>query len=468
MGTDGLDMLEKHIIGEVWTSPEIYANVERLCDLGSRFSGTESERQARDLIRDTFEAYGLQNVRLPTFDYLAWRRGEARVDIVHPTRAALPSALSLVYSPSTPSGGLRAEVVDVGKGTKADFAARGDEIRDRIVMASSDSPRGQRRVHRREKYGRAVAGGAVAFLFVNHLPGMLAPTGSLRAGELAEIPAVGLSHEDGFVIRRALRDGDAVEIEMCLTNRTDPAAFSHVIGEVPGGRDDGYGGSHVVVVGAHYDGHDISQGAVDDASGTALVMELARVFAPLGGQLRSAGSRTLRFEAYAAEELGVLGSTRYVSGMSDADVEAVDFMLNLDGAALGSGRGLSLQGLEELSPLFASFAREMGYPLRLSSGVNTASDHFPYLMRGVPAAFMGARRPPGLGRGFGHTKADTMDKVDEVELRESAMVAARLLLHLATVEGPIGRRRTPEELKQLLLDHNLEEPLRAQGKWPFD
>ena len=42
--------LEKQIIGEIWTLPEVYANVERLCDFGSRFSWTESERQARDYI----------------------------------------------------------------------------------------------------------------------------------------------------------------------------------------------------------------------------------------------------------------------------------------------------------------------------------------------------------------------------------------------------------------------------------
>ncbi|OQY21272.1 MAG: hypothetical protein B6I34_07555, partial [Anaerolineaceae bacterium 4572_32.1] len=218
------------------------------------------------------------------------------------------------------------------------------------------------------------------------------------------------------------------------------------------------------VVGAHYDAHDISQGAVDDASGTALVMELARVFAPLAGKLR----RTLRFETYAAEELGVFGSTTYVNSMSDDDLASVDFMLNLDGGALNSGRGLALQGLDELRPLFAGFVQEMKYPLELSNRVGTASDHFPYLLRGVPAASMFARRPPGLGRGFGHTAADTLDKVSEVELRESAMVAARLLLRLASHNGSVGRKRSPDEIRQILFDHDLEEPLKAQGKWPFD
>ena len=447
---------EQQIIGEAWTS-EIYANVETLCDFGSRFAGSESEGQARAFIRKKFADYGLANVRLPTFDYLAWARGEATLLIAESGRE-LASAQSLVYSPSTPPAGLRAEVVWLGLGAKAEFAAQASEIPGRLVMVSTGSPAGGRWIHRREKYGRAVAAGASGFLFVNHLPGLLAPTGSLRPGRLADIPAVGLSHEDGFAIRRALRDNGAVELEMRLANETRPAQFSHVVGEAPGRRSD-----EVVVVGAHYDGHDISQGAVDDASGTALVMELGRLFAPLAGRLR----RTLRFETYAAEELGVLGSTLYVNAMSAADLGAVDFMLNLDSGALHSGRGLALQGLDELRPLFGQFAREMGYPLELNDQIGTASDHFPYWMRGAPVASMFASRPPGQGRGFGHTSADTLDKVSEVELRESAMVAARLLLRLADHPGEIGRRRSRDELEQLLLDHDLEEPLRAQDKWPF-
>jgi Zn-dependent M28 family amino/carboxypeptidase len=449
---------EKEIIGEAWTSG-VYATVEKLCDLGSRFAGSESERVARSFVRDAFTGYGLADVRLATFDYLAWSREEAALAVVGKRHQLLPSAQALVYSPRTPSGGLRAPVVWLGTGTKAEFVAKGDEVRGKFVAVSTDSPSGGRWIHRREKYGRAVAAGAVGFIFVNHLPGMLAPTGSLRAGRVADIPAVGLSHEDGFVIRRLLRAGEPVELKMHLVNHTRPAHFGHIIGEVPGKARD-----PVVVVGAHYDGHDISQGAVDDASGTAIVMELARIFVPLSGRLR----RTLRFEAYAAEELGVLGSTRYVEAMSAAEVGGVDFMLNLDGGALHGNRGLALQGLAELTALFAGFAREMGYPLELDNQIGTASDHFPYWLRGVPAASMFARRPAGQGRGFGHTMADTLDKVSEVELRESLMVAARLALRLADHPEAIGRKRTPEELKGLLLDQDLEEPLRAQDKWPFD
>ena len=39
---------------------------------------------------------------------------------------------------------------------------------------------------------------------------------------------------------------------------------------------------------------------------------------------------------------------------------------------------------------------------------------------------------------------------------------------LADHPQSIGRKRTRAEIRQILLDHNLEEPLKAQGEWPFD
>ena len=102
-----IQTLEKQIIGKVWTSPEIYANVEQLCDFGSRFVGTESERQARDFIQAKLKEYGLERVRLAAFDYRGWARGEAGLRVVEPRRKELPSAISLVYSPNTPAGRVR-------------------------------------------------------------------------------------------------------------------------------------------------------------------------------------------------------------------------------------------------------------------------------------------------------------------------------------------------------------------------
>ena len=116
-----INSLDKTLIGEVWTSPDLQANLETLCDFGSRFAGTPSERQARDFLLDRFAAYGLQNAHLDPFTYMGWRRGTCQAQLVSPRKLPLPSAQSLVYSPSTSEGGLRGEVVDVGAGSKDEF-----------------------------------------------------------------------------------------------------------------------------------------------------------------------------------------------------------------------------------------------------------------------------------------------------------------------------------------------------------
>jgi Zn-dependent M28 family amino/carboxypeptidase len=202
---------------------------------------------------------------------------------------------------------------------------------------------------------------------------------------------------------------------------------------------------------------------MDNASGVAVLLELARTFGPLRGQL----PRTLRFIAFAVEELGVLGSTEYVKKHLE-DLGPVSFMLNLDACVGPDPAELTLNGFEDLRPLLQGFAADMRYPLSLNNQVVTASDNFPFVMQGIPATNLVRRGlDPRLGRGYGHTAADTFDKVSEVDLRESAMVAARLLLRVATHEGPLAQRRSQDEVRNMLISQGLEEPLKAQGKWPF-
>jgi hypothetical protein len=89
-------------------------------------------------------------------------------------------------------------------------------------------------------------------------------------------------------------------------------------------------------------------------------------------------------------------------------------------------------------------------------------------MQGIPALMMLARTEnPALGRGFGHTAADTLDKVAEVDLKASTMTVARMLARLADHNGSLGARKSRDEIRQILVDQDLERPLRAQDKWPF-
>jgi hypothetical protein len=450
-----LTTTDKTLIAEAWTSRDLYTNLEALCDFGSRFAGTPSEIQARDFIAEKFRAYGLTDVRLDPFEYLGWWRGKCALQVVAPTPRAY-DAISLVYSPSTPAGGLRAPIVDVGIGTEKEYARKKDSLKGKIVLCSSANPEDGRAPHRREKYGWAVDAGAIGFIYTRHLPGGLPETGSLRAGRLGEIPAVAVSYEVGAALKRSAEKGETIVV-LDAHNESHPTTAWHVVGEVPGQT------SELIVVGAHYDGHDISQGAGDDATGTCLVLELARLFAPLRGQLR----RTIRLMAFACEELGVLGSTEHVK-KHRGEMKNIALMVNLDGAVGNGAKGFWYSGLEDIAALLKRIAKETGYALKLGEKVVTASDNFPFFMEGVPAIAMRAKdNDRARGRGFGHTPMDTLDKVNERDMKECAMVAARALLRLAASPDSIGRHRKPEEIKEILIGQELEEALRAQGKWPF-
>ena len=122
---------DKTLIAESWTSRDLYANLETLCDFGSRFAGTPSEIQARDFIAEKFRAYGLTDVRLDPFEYLGWWRGKCALQVIVPAPRAF-DAISLVYSPSTPVGGLRASIVDVGMGTEKEYARKKDSLKGKI------------------------------------------------------------------------------------------------------------------------------------------------------------------------------------------------------------------------------------------------------------------------------------------------------------------------------------------------
>jgi Zn-dependent M28 family amino/carboxypeptidase len=167
------------------------------------------------------------------------------------------------------------------------------------------------------------------------------------------------------------------------------------------------------------------------------------------------------------EELGVLGSTEYVKLNAD-EAQTWALMLNLDGGVGPGPHGFSVSGFTEVKSMLDTLSKQMGHPLTLNDRIGTATDAFPFFMAGVPALnFIAKQRDMALGRGYGHTAADTLDKVQEVDLKAAAAVAGRVLLHLANQPEPLAQHRSRDELKQILRDHKLEKSLRAQDKWPF-
>lgn len=452
--SSSLRALDCLLVGDIYTSREVMDNLTVLCDdFGARFAGTPEERKAAEFIHDTFARYGL-DVHFEEYAYAGWSRGAATLEIVEPMQRAL-KCISLPYCPAAE---VSAELVNVGCGSPDEYEAASDALRGCIVMADSSSPRALSRwVHRKEKFERAVIGGASAFLFVSESPGVGPETGSLQNDRAAPIPGISVCYEDGLFLRRLLERHGTVKLRLKTTDVNEPCTSWNVVADLapssPLSASERGSGGEVVVLGCHYDGHDISQGAVDPASGMVVVMEAARV---LAAHARDSLKRPIRFIGWGTEEIGLIGARRYVAA-HEPELDLVRFYFNLDSSGSASRKGVCLHSWPTLEPFFVDAMKDMACEHPVGQKMSAYSDHFPFVLQGVPTAGMGDCDSAPKGRGYGHTAYDTLDKVELVNLREAASVAARLALRIANAdEFPAERRTTSEVEKLLATDPELE------------
>jgi Zn-dependent M28 family amino/carboxypeptidase len=455
---------ERQLLGDIWTSDEAYLNLLHLCDdIGSRWAGSPSEHAAGEFIQSKLIAYGLENVHLEPVTFGAWERGEAVLRMTAPVERTF----SCVALPYCPAGEVEGELIDVGDGEEDDFARLGDEVRGKIaICAAETNPVGRpagKLSHRGDKLARAVAAGASAFIFVNQNPGLLHITGGIGApgGKPAAIIGIGVSWETGSaILRLAKRGDDSARLAIRTGGRFFDNTSYNVVGDIPGSRWP----DELVLAGAHYDGHDISQGALDDGAGTVVGMEAVRVLAALP---REAIGRTIRLVLFCGEEVGLFGSWAYTADHAD-EAAQTRFMLNLDTAGRGRGgsESLVLTGAPDLLPYFKSHAIAAKYAYPVVHRFQSNSDHFPYVLRGIPSATLSSPDDKStlVGRGWGHTEADTVDKADPRGLQMAAALTARILLHVAGDADFPGRRRSREEVLTQVREAGLEPRLSKAGR----
>ena len=434
--------LDRQIMGDVYTTTEVMDNLAILCDdFGSRFGGTPGEKLAADFMKAKLEEYGLSNVHLEPIEYTGWRRGDVKLEILEPIQIEIPC----ITLPHSPPCKLEGYVVDLRDGAPEDFDKRADEIKGNIVLTTSEAnPKGSSRwVHRMEKNGRAIIAGATGFIFVNHYPGYGPATGGVGHADGASlIPGISLAMEDGAFVQRLLKRHRRVKIRLTSTDKIEPMTSWNVVAELPGSKHP----EQLVLLGCHYDGHDISQGAADPASGTVALLEAARVLAQYAADIPV----TIRFLLWGVEEIGLIGSTQYVEKHAD-DLDNVRFYLNMDMAGAMANPGIVLNKWPDLESLLLIWSDEMALPFGVEQSINAHSDHYPFLMAGVPTGGIGnVGSKNRSGRGYGHTRYDTLDKVDLRNLREASVLAARLAYRMAVAEEWLATRRSQETVAELL------------------
>ncbi|WP_380674640.1 M28 family peptidase [Salinigranum sp. GCM10025319] len=427
-------------IGDAFTSDVGWSHLERLVDIGDRMAGSPGEREALEATRDALENVGVRDAHIDPFPIQGWIRGDSAV-------YAGDRALDSIALPRSPAGSAEGRLVDLGDGLPADFDR---DLSGAVVLVSSTVPdHVDRFIHRREKYYRAVESGAAGFVFRNHVPGQLPPTGSVGTDEspIGEIPAVGVSKEVGArLARRFAGEEVAVRVD-CETPDADSGTVHADIGPAT---------DEAVYLTSHVDAHDVAEGAVDNGAGTAMVVELARVLTERADELET----RVHLACFGSEEVGLVGSG-HAADRAD-DVRAV---CNLDGVCGGRTLKTHVGGFDGLAAAFETVAERYDHPVTVVPEHLPHSDHWPFVARGLPGCMVSAETGD-RGRGWGHTEADTLDKLDPRTFREQTILLADVVVELARDDAdlaPVSR----EAIAAALDAQGEAEGMKLTGDWPF-
>ena len=443
--------VDKKIVSEVYTSSEPMDNLKILCDVhGSRFPGTPGDLGSVKYMVEKLKGYGIEDAHYESYKIPGWKRGPAKLTMTSPVE----KEIDCISLPHSLAGEMEAKLVWLGDGAVDVYEKRKAEIDGNIVMVSSANPLGMNRsLHRSEKFMRSVLAGAKGWIFMNQYPAYGPQTGGISP----VVPSISVSYEDGmFLVRTLEREGD-VKFRIKTSDKNIDVTTYNVIADIPGtSRSKEY-----VVVGSHYDGHDISQGAVDPASGAVTVMEIARNLQMAKDKLK----RRVRCICFGAEEIGLYGSYNYVAMHRD-EMDKIRFMLNLDSGGSQGKKGIILHDSPELEPFLERWAAEMKAELPFFQRVGPYSDHWPFFLKGVPCGSGGDPESirTNTGRGYGHSKYDTVDKVDLEYLRLAAANYTRFLFRVANAEDWKPRRKTQQEIQEFIKKQGYDQTVQLADK----
>ncbi len=234
-----------------------------------------------------------------------------------------------------------------------------------------------------------------------------------------------------FAFPDTLRPSLHIDIE------TTRATVNNVLAWLPGQTDE------YVIIGAHYDhlgrGNfdslapsqigQIHPGADDNASGTAGVLELARLLALQRGQLK----RSILFMDFAGEELGLLGSAAWVQNPTRPLAKAVA-MINMDMIGRikddkvyvgGVGTGSTFKSVLEQAQ------KDTPFKVEYSAGGYSSSDHTSFVSKKIPVLFFFS----GLHSDY-HKPSDTWEKINSPSAARLLDMVGNVAVQLAEAPDP--------------------------------
>ncbi|MGH9461148.1 MAG: M28 family peptidase [Vicinamibacteria bacterium] len=259
-------------------------------------------------------------------------------------------------------------------------------------------------------------------------------------------PSIVIEPEQYNRIVRLVDNGFPVRLEIDLAARfhDDSLDGTNVIAEIPGGtkRDE------IVMMGAHLDSWHAATGATDNAAGSAVVLEAARILKAISLPM----DRTVRLALWDGEEQGLYGSLAYVKNHF-ADPKTMELKpehakmaayFNIDNGS-GKIRGVFLQKNDLVRPIFeawlAPFADLGATSLAIRN--TTGTDHQSFDEVGLPG-FQFIQDPLDYGSRTHHSHLDVYDHLSTSDLMQAAAILASFVYEAANRAEMLPRKPLPK------------------------
>jgi hypothetical protein len=397
-------------------------------EIGSRFAGLESEKRAADYILKCFQEFGYTNAHFQPFPLELDEVWDMKLSV--DGLGEVP-CLPILGSDDCPDG-VSGPIYFIEGNNLADLETTG-QGKILLMEGELESSRG-------EQYQTIVACRPAALIMMNADPNN--PPRSIdifpeRRRLFGSLTLAQIDYHEG----QKLRELNGTTAHLSLRSSCKTATAFNVICEIEGSEHP----DEIITICGHFDTVLCGPGAIDNAAGASIVMELARIFKHHGSK------RTLRFIAISGEEQGLRGSSFYVRELLKGDRPELDkhvLALNIDiqGAMPGSSSGWVI-GPQDIFASIRLLSAELDAETPAVDGIYS-SDGLPFSGIGIPSVTWSR----GGGEGCcGHTTTDRFECVKAEGLAASGVFIEQWMRRYVTdsIIYPFERTVPEEKLKNI-------------------
>ena len=493
LNAQNTDEVVQKMIDEVYNNSQVEKLSHELFDvIGPRLVGTPQMKNAHDWAVNKYESWGIKSYLHEWGVWRGWERGITHIDMLKP-RVRTLAGRQLAWSPSTSKRGVTAELTKIPQiNNKEDFEQWLKTIKGKFILVSQNQITGRPDSQweeysteesfekmkkdrdkisedwysniRKSGYGyRDISkafedAGAVGL--ISSYWSKAFGANKVFSARTDKIPNVDLNLEDYTMLYRMVENGINPTVKIISTSTEHGVVPTfNTIAEIKGVEKP----NEYVILSAHFDSWDGSQGTTDNGTGTIVMMEAMRILKKFYPNPK----RTIMVGHWGSEEQGLNGSRAFVEDYPKI-VENTQAVFNQDN---GTGRVVSISGqgflnsYDYLSRWLSAVPQdvtkhiETDFPGMPGSG---GTDHASFVAAGVPAFNLSALDWEYWNYTW-HTNLDSYDKIVFDDLKNNVILTAILAYKASEDNEKASRER--RILPKSSINPRTGRPMRSRG-WP--